>query len=56
MVATLADLSSRDVMQVCRKCTAVNTLPIWGKQWIFWEMKWPFAITNNQLKSSKHLA
>src|SRR5439155_8942885 len=56
VVATLADLSSRDVMQAWRKCTAVDTLPIGGKKWIVWEMKWPFAITNNQLKGSKHLA
>src|SRR6266540_3946711 len=49
-VATLADLSSRDVMQVWRKCTAMKTLPIGGKKRILWEMKWPFAITNNQLK------
>src|SRR6266849_522100 len=56
LVATLADLSSRDIIEVFRKCTAVDTLLIGDKKWVVWEMKWPFAITNNQLKGSKHLA
>jgi len=55
LVAALADLSSRNVMKSRRKCTGVDTLLVWDKQWVVWEMKWPFAVTNNQLKSSKHL-
>ena len=54
-MATLADLRSRNVMKSRRKCTGVDTLPVWDKQWIVWEMKWPFAVADNQLKGGKHL-
>ena len=56
LLATLADLSSRDMIETWGKRTAVDALPIGGKKRIVRELKWPVAIAHNELKGSKHLA